>query len=132
MARLFLTPGENAEVGRTPNEVFGTNSNEIVQLQADSKTTFDASFNRGGDTIKIGGNAALYTAGLSGSNLVLTATNGANIVIPVGTVGASIIFADATRTLYFDAALSKVLLGGQTIPTEGSVAVTAGAKRKIK
>ena len=127
MARLFLTPGENAEVGRTPNEVFGTNSNEIVQLQADSKTTFDASFNRGGDTIKIGGNAALYTAGLSGSNLVLTATNGANIVIPVGTVGASIIFADATRTLYFDAALSKVLLGGQTIPTEGSVAVTAGS-----
>ena len=127
MARLFLTPGENAEVGRTPNEVFGTNSNETVQLSADSKTTFDASFNRGGDTIKIGGNAALYTAGLSGSNLVLTAANGANIVIPVGTVGATLIFADATRSLYFDAALSKVLLGGQTIPATGSVAVTAGS-----
>ena len=70
MARIFLTPGESSEVGRTPNDVFGTNSNETVSLAADSKTTFDASFNRGGDTINIAGNAGLYDARVNGSTLV--------------------------------------------------------------
>jgi len=131
MARIFLSPGENAEVSRTPNDVFGVNgSDEFVTLQADSKTTFDPSFNKGGDTIKILGNASLYTASLVGSSLKLTAANGALIIIPIGEVGTTIIFADVTagRTLYYDPALNKVCLGDQVIegPAEPVAAGSGG------
>ena len=127
MARIFLTPGETSEVGKTPNDVFGTNSNETVSLAADSKTTFDASFNRGGDIINIAGNAGLYDARVNGSTLVLTSAAGANIVIPIGTVGSTINFANDSRVLYFDTALNKICLGEQTLPANGTtVDVTPG------
>lgn len=128
MARIFLTPGETAEVGRTQNTVFGTNDLETVSLAADSKTIFDASFNRGGDIINIAGNAGIYDAHVEGSTLVLTATNGAVIEIPIGTVGATINFANAERVLYYDAALNKICLGEQTLPASGAVVdVTPGS-----
>jgi len=115
MARIFLTPSESSEVGRSQSTVFGQNETaESVILQADSKTIFDGSFNKGGDTIKILGNASLYTASVDGGNLVLTAANGARIVIPYGSAGATIVFNDATRLLTFNAG-EGVSLGSQVI-----------------
>jgi len=129
MARLFLTSGEITNPlggANATDNIFGTNSNETVNINGNSKIVFDPSFSRGGDIINVAGNAALYTAKLSGSNIVLTAVNGANIVVPFGTVGATINFTDAARTLYFDTALSTLILGSQTVTAAG-VAVTAGS-----
>ena len=130
MARLFLTSGQTFNqvgAGSPATEVFGTNANETVVVAADGDAIFDASFNRGGDTIIIGGSAASYTASISGSNLVLTSAAGANIVIPYGDAGVSIKFADATaRTLVFNTTTNQLVLGSQTIATTGTTAVTPG------
>ncbi|MEZ5734544.1 MAG: hypothetical protein R3E09_01865 [Novosphingobium sp.] len=122
MARLFLSLGEQITEpfgGQSADfDIFGTNDSETVSLNANAIAVFDPSFNRGGDTINIGGVAALYDATLDGSNLVLTAANGADITIPVGTVGATINFAGDARILIFDG--TNVLLGDQILPSDGS------------
>lgn len=120
MARLFLAAGETyGTVGGFVNtDVIGTNANETVFISADADVDFDPSFNRGGDIINIGGLAGIYTATRTGSNLVLTADNGANIVIPVGTVGITINFSgDDSRELVFEN--GNVLLGDQVITVDG-------------
>ena len=97
MARLFLTSGQSfGTIGAgLATDIFGTAGNETVNVAADGDAVFDPSFNGGGDTINIGGNAASYTASISGSNLVLTSAAGANITIPFGTTGLTINFNDA-------------------------------------
>lgn len=130
MARIFLTPGEPAEIlGSTANDIFGTNEAEVVTISANAKASFNPSFNRGNDTINILGDAALYTARVDGSNLLLTANNGASILLPLGEEGLSIKFADASaRSLYYDADLGQVILGSQQIALDGTpAAVNAGS-----
>ena len=114
MARLFLTPGATFGTvgGFADTSVIGTNSNEVVFLTADATADFDPSFNRGGDTINIGGIAELYTGRLVGSSLLLTAANGAEIFIPVGGP-TQVNFIDAPRTLKLEAGV--VYLGNQVI-----------------
>ncbi|MCB2080230.1 MAG: hypothetical protein KDE55_21355 [Novosphingobium sp.] len=125
MARLFLSAGQTFGTvgGFDTTDVIGTNDFETVYNTADALATYDPSFNRGGDTINIAGEAEIYSASLSGSAIVLTADNGARIQIPVGEVGATIVFADASRTLVFDG--TNVLLGDQII-TGTPVDVTPG------
>src|SRR5690606_9460540 len=127
--RLFLSSGQSFSlVGPgVVTEVIGTNDAETVDVAANGDALFGASFNRGNDTINILGNAALYTAGVSGSNVVLTSASGANITIPIGT-GVTINFADAAgRNLHLDTATGDVLLGSQVIALSGSTAVAAGS-----
>lgn len=128
MARLFLTSGEAPASVYASETIFGTNGFETVNVAAAGKVTFDGSFNKGGDTIVIGGNAASYTASISGSNLILTSVAGANIVIPFGATGATIKFADASngRTLAFDTTSNTLKLGSQTIAANGTTTVLAG------
>ena len=125
MARLFLEAGQTfgTVAGFGSTDVVGTNSNETVKLTADAKAVFDSSFNRGGDVVDIAGNAGLYTGTLVGSRLILTASNGASISIPVGTVGTTVHFADADRSLIFSN--GNVLLGSQII-TAGGVDIADG------
>ena len=125
MARLFLEAGQTfgTVAGFGSTDVVGTNSNETVKLTADAKAVFDSSFNRGGDVVDIAGNAGLYTGTLVGSRLILTVCNGASISIPVGTVGTTVHFADADRSLIFSN--GNVLLGSQII-TAGGVDIADG------
>ena len=115
MARLFLNPGETyGTVGGFSNsDVIGTNANETVNVARDGDADFDPSFNRGGDVINIAGPAALYQASLVGSSLLLTSAEGANITIPIGTVGTTINFLDASRVLIREG--GQVKLGDQVI-----------------
>lgn len=128
MARIYLTAGQAfGTVGNFDPDalVVGTNSNETVYVDEDAVVTFDSSFNRGGDTINIGGIASLYSAYRSGSDIIITNDDGAMISIPFGGVGTTINFADATRMLMFDG--TDLLLGTQAIGTEASD-VTAGSQ----
>lgn len=138
MARLFISSGDGTyEAGPSQTDLVGTDGVETVILQAQSKTVFDGSFNRGGDTIIIQGAASLYTARLSGSNVVLTAANGANIVIPVGTVGATLRFAgeDTGRTLVFaDGAVTigdQDITGAGVVLDDGDVVVPGGEELEL-
>ncbi len=93
--------------------IFGTNGfQDITVLDGPTSIVFDGSFARGGDVLRLHGNAADYNASIAGSNVLLTAENFA-ITVPIGTAGLPIVFADGVRTLVYDASLGSVRIGAQ-------------------
>lgn len=127
MALILLDPSETSgPFGQySADTVYGRiGTNETAIIAANGVVTLDGSFNRGGDVIRILGNAGSYTANIVGSNLRLTSLDGAEIKIPVGTAGVSIEFADATRTLQLVS--GSVVLGSQNIADTGITEVADG------
>ena len=97
--------------------VFGTNGPQNIRLlDAPSDVTFDASFNRGNDTITFPANASSYAIQISGSVAVITRPN-QRYAIPVGPSGIKLIFADGGRTLRLDVAERAFKLGNQALST---------------
>ena len=129
MNRLILSQGSTFSVGAGSSltNVFGTAAGaETISIALGAKVVLDASFNRGGDVIRLSGNAASYTAVQSGSSIILTDTEGTSVTIPVGTTGAQVSFADsAPRTLFFDTNLRAIKLGTDTIDATAD-ALSAG------
>jgi len=108
--RLFMLDGGSVVVsGRM--DLFGTNGTESVVLLG-GDISFDASFNRGGDTIVFPLEAATFFASVTGSQVRVENT-GLAAQIPVGMVGMSLVFTDATHTLRYDGI--NVLIGAQII-----------------
>lgn len=127
MARLILSSGEAVGLASGTYTVFGTSTgSESVSFGATAQVTFDASFNAGGDTITLDGNAGDYTVVRSGSQVILTNAAGGSFTIPVGTAGATIAFDDGSRTLAFNSAAGQIELGDQAV-TSTAAAVTAGS-----
>ena len=127
MARLILGSGDRFTIGAgsSTTEVFGTSASETLTIAVGASVVLDASFNRGGDVITLAGNASSYSAVRSGSSVVLTDASGGSITVPVGTVGATIAFADASRSLVFDTLSSSIKLGSDSITTN-KVTLSAG------
>lgn len=129
MAFVTLTGGESIGLGTGNFTVFGTATGaETLILSAGSTIVLDGSFNGGGDILRLAGNAGTFSAIRSGSSIVLTSGTGAtatSVTIPVGTVGASVQFADRTANLVFNTTSNNIELGGQVIGTT-TVAVTPG------
>ncbi len=121
MARIILNPGETGDVGSsTTYDVFGSTGAEKVFVDGDAVVAFDPSFNGGGDTLVIDGLAADYSAHVEGSNIVLTNDDGAEITIPVGSAGITLVFnGEDERELVVGA--GGLTLGDQNIPTTGEV-----------
>jgi hypothetical protein len=95
--------------------VFGSSAgHESVTLLAGSSAHFDGSFNAGGDTIALAGDAGAYEAVREGSTIVLTSGE-ERFDIPVGIEATTIAFADAARDLFFDADTGTIMLGDQAI-----------------
>ncbi|MCB2076773.1 MAG: cadherin-like domain-containing protein [Novosphingobium sp.] len=112
--RLFTSDGLAATAGGT-GTVFGTNGfQDITLAEVPGLVSFDASFNRGGDIVRMPGDADEYTIGLNGSAAVLDHA-GATYIIPVGTVGISLVFDDGVRKLLFDETAQQVKIGTQTV-----------------
>ncbi len=102
--------------------VFGTNGFQDLTIFDDRPTSLvlDGSFARGGDILRLPGNAGGYNVTVVGSNALLTGDNVA-ISIPIGTVGLPIQFDDGVRTLVFDTRLGDVRIGSQAIGTGGMI-----------
>lgn len=102
--------------------VFGTNGFQDLTIFDDRPTSLvlDGSFARGGDILRLPGNAGGYNITVVGSNALLTGDNVA-ISIPIGTVGLPIQFDDGVRTLVFDTRLGDVRIGSQAIGTGGMI-----------
>ncbi|MEJ7776636.1 MAG: hypothetical protein WKF52_04445, partial [Sphingomicrobium sp.] len=124
MARVILEqPGEDIFVGgafngfgdATDTTVIGTRTGgeEITVIRGD--IVLDASFNAGGDVIRLPGEAEDYTAVLQGSRVILTSVvNQVRISIPVGENPITIIFGgDDSRQLEIEN--GQVIFGGQVI-----------------
>ena len=113
-ARMFLAPEADVSVGGTV-AIYGSSISEHVALLA-GNFQFDASFNRGGDTIEPGATAPRFTASRSGSHVVLESP-GIDVLIPVGASPSHLAFSGSTRDLYYDAAQGEMLIGTQAITT---------------
>ena len=124
--RLTLASGSTFSIGAGSSAtlVFGTAGNESLTIAAGARVELDASFNRGGDTVTLAGNAASYTVTKSGSSVILTDAAG-SITIPVGVTGLNIAFADAAARSLVSTTTGAFTLGSQAV-TETASALTAG------
>jgi hypothetical protein len=116
MAKVILSTGETYTVaaGNTA-ELIGTAGAENITIQDGANVVLDASFNQGGDTLVLSGNAANYTMQVAGTTVTLTDANGNTIQVPAGAVGADVQFADGTRQLIIDTTAGAVKLGDDTV-----------------
>lgn len=129
--RIVVQQGQTAGAILGTYDIFGTNVGaETVTVFDGTTANFQGDFGRGGDIIRIADVAGDFTVALSGSNIVLTsASDGITVRIPVGTVGAKVVFENAAgqladeRTLIFNG--SSVILGNQVV-TAVATAVNGG------
>jgi Ca2+-binding RTX toxin-like protein len=112
--RLITVDGYVGAVGGR-GDVFGSNGFQDISIMAGSgKVTLDGSFGRGGDIVRIPGNAADFTVAMAGSSAIV-ASGATEISIPVGLTGTSLVFDDGVRKLVFDLATQHVKIGSQEI-----------------
>lgn len=123
--RLVALDGFVGGVGGS-GSVFGTNGFQDITVRetGTASLVFDGSFARGGDVIRLPGNAADYTIALSGSNALLVG-DGVSVSIPVGTLGTPLVFADGVRLLVFDAGLGSVRIGAQAVSDPARITAAA-------
>ncbi|MCB2073915.1 MAG: cadherin-like domain-containing protein [Novosphingobium sp.] len=115
--RLFASDGYEGQIGGS-GSVFGTEGfQNIMVLDVPGTVTFDPSFNRGEDIIRLTGAGAQWEVIQSGSSAVFS-DGDTTAVIPVGTEGILVGFEDGFRTLRFDPAESAMKIGGQTVTAE--------------
>ena len=111
--QLVSSSGLVANIG-FGGQVFGTEGyQQIKLLDLPGTIEFDPSFNKGGDIVRLAGEANDWTIARSGSSAILS--DGDTIVrLPVGPVGMAVVFDDGARKLVFDQALSSLRIGSQT------------------
>ncbi len=81
--------------------VFGTTGFQDIRLGTRiGNIAFDASFNAGGDVIRLPGNADRWFIERTGSSARLF-SEAVAVIIPIGTVGTALLFADGVRTLVY-------------------------------
>ncbi len=123
MARVILEqPGEDVFVGGafngfgddTDTTVIGTAAGgEVIDVEQ-GDIVLDASFNQGGDTIRLEGEASQYTARREGSRIILeSVVNQTRISIPIGEPITIIFGGDDTRTLQI--VNGQVVIGDEVI-----------------
>lgn len=109
--RLIMPTGYAGAV-RGAVDVFGTSGfQDLTILDGSYGVALDGSFSRGGDIVRLPGNAIEYEIRLAGSNAELT-KGALSVLIPIGTDGLPIVFDDGVRKLVFDGAALKI--GAQT------------------
>lgn len=114
-ARIFVGSGGDATIGGH-YDVFGTLGAETVTV-LEGHAHFDASFNRGGDTVVVAGDAGEFGAEQTGSFATFVSDT-VDVSIPVGKAGAAVVFDDGTRTLRYDDMIGHIMIGAQTIVAE--------------
>lgn len=113
-ARIIMQIDGKAILGGSQS-VFGTSEGAETVVRQSGNFTFDPSFNRGGDTIVVGGAAADFIAYRMGSQVVLHADNG-QLSIPVGREATTLVFeAGDERALRFDAASGTIMIGDDAV-----------------
>nr|WP_314443625.1 Calx-beta domain-containing protein [uncultured Sphingomonas sp.] len=121
MARVTLSqPGEDVIVGGADVEVRGTAAGGEVITVISGNIRLDPTFNLGGDTIVLPGDASDYTAFRSGGVVTFTRNDGqVTLRIPVGAAGTEIQFDDGdSRTL--QVVNGQATLEGQLIGTNSA------------
>ncbi|MEZ5735967.1 MAG: tandem-95 repeat protein [Novosphingobium sp.] len=121
--RLFATDGFAGEIGGS-GQVFGTAGfQDIAVLDVSGTVTFDPSFNKGGDIVRLAGDAGDWQVVQSGSSAIFS--DGDTFVqLPVGTTGMAVVFDDGVRSLRYDTGEASMKIGAQSFAGE-LVGITA-------
>lgn len=125
MAKLILDSNESFTIAAGNSaDIIGDNTAQTVTLQPGASVEFIGFMS--GDTIKIAGNAANYTAVSIGSTVTLTdSITGATIAIPAGfgvDAAAALEFDDGVRDLWIDDSgdAPAIKLGDDTVTGEAA------------
>ncbi|MCB2072369.1 MAG: tandem-95 repeat protein [Novosphingobium sp.] len=123
--RMFASDGYVGGIGGS-GQVFGTAGfQDIAVLDVAGTIAFDPSFNKGGDIVRLSGNAGDWQVVQSGS-VAIFSDGDTFIQLPVGTAGTAILFDDGVRSLRFDSGAGGLKIGAQGFGSE-LVQVTAPA-----
>lgn len=121
---LVTLPGFVGVAGGDGRVIGSTGLQDITVTDEPGTVTFDGSFNRGGDLIRLSGDAASYTVVRSGSSIVID-DGDTQIVVPVGPTGADIVFDDGVRTITVSSEAGLRL--GEQVVTDTPTAITSPA-----
>jgi serralysin len=106
-------------------EVMGSVMPDRISVAGAGRYVFDASFNRGLDTIELEHARAQYSAQLQGSRVILSGA-GEELSIPVGTTSTMLDFDGDQFAMFYEAASATVWLGTDRLdPSVNQLRVTA-------
>jgi hypothetical protein len=108
IARVLLVPGAEFSADGM-YEVFGTFAPETV-LVGEGSFVFDPSFNSGGDTIRLPGSAADYTAVQSGSGFLIE-SDSTSILLPAGPLPTTLSFNGTEVQAFYDPGFDLLFIG---------------------
>ncbi|WP_275228356.1 calcium-binding protein [Novosphingobium album (ex Liu et al. 2023)] len=114
--RLLAQTGLVVQIGGSGAMFGGVGFQDVTVLEEPGAISFDPSFNRGGDIVRLFGNAGAWLVGRNGSNAVLS--DGDTVVyLPFGKSAIHVVFDDGARSLFVDSTTGDVLIGKQAITT---------------
>lgn len=123
--QAFTSTGFAGVVGGQGTVFGGNGLQDITVWDVEGEVTFDVSFNRGGDIIRLPGAASEFLIYQEASAVVLE-KGGLTVTIPFGSAGMPLVFEDGTRTLVYDSTKAAVVIGNQIV-TEAAAPITAPA-----
>jgi methionine-rich copper-binding protein CopC len=123
--RLIAPDGWSGSIGGN-GTIFGSAGVQDIRLLSGS-IAFDASFNRGGDVVRLAGSANASSASVVGSSAAISTASGVRASVPVGIDGLFMSFDDGARKLLFDVSTGSVRLGTQVVSSVAtSISSAAG------
>lgn len=115
--RMFASDGFAGKIDAGGTVIGTTGKQDVAVLDTRGRVTFDSSFNRGGDVIRLSGAASEWTVERDGSNAVLE-RGGTSVAIPLGVASTAIVFSDGARNLAIDVATQTARIGDQALTGE--------------
>lgn len=123
-SRLIAESGLTASFGGN-GAIFGSQGfQDIMVYDVAGKVTFDPSFNRGGDIVRLEDPASAYTISVTGSTALLS-DGDTDIEIPIGPLGVLVMFSDGGRKLYYDTSEGAVKIGTQAVRSDPATITTS-------
>lgn len=120
--QAFAGAGFAGVVGGHSTVFGGAGLQDITVFDGPGAITFDVSFNRGGDIVRLPGKASEFLAHVDASTVVLEKGD-LSVTIPFGSVGVPLVFEDGVRTLVYDAA-SGVRIGTQIVHDDAAAIIS--------
>lgn len=109
-------PGWVGSIGGN-GSVVGSNGFEDITVLF-GQVALDGSFNRGGDIVRVSGNADSYLIGRTSASNAYIEAETSKVAIPIGSTGMGIVFSDGVRKLGFAGGAYKI--GSQTFTADPS------------
>lgn len=121
MWRLLTTDGFAGSIGGSRGQVYGTEGfQSIFVIDAGGILRFDASFNRGGDVISLGGEATEWH-GVSQGSFAFIQSARSTALIPAGAEGLVVKFEDGSHLLKFNDSFSAILVGNTMLSSDDAI-----------